>query len=89
MSGWAGYDTLRPGRIHLLCPGCKRKMSNVPRQPLDPPKAEMCHVHCERCSAGSKDCGMSYLDAGGRYICSYCVRRSCAASGREPSEPYS
>jgi hypothetical protein len=32
---YVGFSRLRPGRIHLLCPSCGRKQSNVPRS-VDP-----------------------------------------------------
>lgn len=80
MSAFVGYAKLRPGRIHLFCPTCKRKMSNVPRNqggnyPDDPPRAVLAHVHCEKCSMGSKDGDMTFMDANGRDLCSYCGER--------------
>jgi hypothetical protein len=67
---WLGYKPLRPGRIHLWCPECKRKMSNVERSEYDPPRAVMCHVLCDRCAdrLGAKDASMDYLDAGGKRV---------------------
>jgi phage terminase large subunit GpA-like protein len=80
VSEWAGYAKLRKGRIHLLCPRCGRKQSNMPRMTStstveDPPRAEMCHVLCETCSQGGKDSSMTFLDARGKELCSYCGER--------------
>lgn len=80
MTEYVGYAKLRPGRIHLFCPGCKRKQSNVPRNvggsfPDDPPRAVLAHVHCEKCSVGSKDSSTIYLSAHGLELCSYCGER--------------
>lgn len=66
---YVGYAKLRPGRIHLLCPVCGRKMSNVERDQYDPPSAVLAHVHCERCSQGCKIEGAAgWLDARGRWV---------------------
>lgn len=51
---WAGFAKCRPGRIHIFCPTCHRRLSNAPRTELDPPTAVLVHVWCERCSAGCK-----------------------------------
>lgn len=55
-----GFRPIRPGRIHLLCPNCKRKMSNMWKDPHDPPHAVLCAVWCEKCSQGCKVEGPDY-----------------------------
>lgn len=66
---YIGFRPLRPGRIHIYCPGCGRKMSNIERTPYDPPTAVLAHVPCERCSAGCKVEGATdYLDANGESV---------------------
>jgi hypothetical protein len=65
-----GYRPLRAGRIHLWCPECHRKMSNVPRTDVDPPRAALAHVLCPRCAdtLGVKDDSASYLDRNGKRV---------------------
>lgn len=65
---YIGYEKLKPDRIHLYCPGCGRKMSNMPRADYDPIKAHLCHVHCENCSVGHKDSSFDYLDQNGKFL---------------------
>lgn len=67
---WAGFHTIRPGRIHLYCPNCKRKMSNMRRAEWDPPKAEVVKTLCPKCCdlLAAKDPPCNYLDARGRYV---------------------
>lgn len=65
---WAGFQKLRPGRIHIYCPKCGRKMSNGVRGEYDPPRAELVHVFCERCGAGGKEACEVFLDGRGREI---------------------
>lgn len=66
---YAGFRKLRPNRIHVFCPRCGRKQSNMPRDPeSDPPRAVLVHVYCDRCSAGCKDVPMTFLDARGREL---------------------
>ncbi len=65
---WAGYRPLRPGRIHVWCPRCHRKLSNAPRGKYDPLRAVLVHTHCERCGQGGKECSETFLDAKGRAI---------------------
>jgi hypothetical protein len=62
--GYVGYSKLRLGRIHLYCPACGRKMSNVRRTSLDPPTAVLSHVFC----CGDSDGPSTYLDAEGNFI---------------------
>jgi hypothetical protein len=78
---YVGYQKLRPGRIHLFCPGCGRKMSNVRRDSLDPPDAVLARVSCERCSEGCKDSSQTFLDADGRELCCFCGRKTCEIVG--------
>lgn len=66
---YIGFKKLRAGRIHLFCPACGRKMSNMPRDPGDPPTAVLAHVYCD-CQQGNKDPGMSFFDAYGREVIS-------------------
>jgi len=64
---YIGYAKLRPGKIHLFCPICKRKMSNVPRDFTDPPDAVLVHIVCDKCGHGGWIEGPEcYLDANGR-----------------------
>ena len=65
---WAGFHPLLPGRIHLYCPRCGRKMSNVFRSKFDPPRATLVHIVCERCGSGDKDDSGIFFDARGREI---------------------
>ena len=67
--GYVGFKKHRLGYIHLFCPQCGRKMSNVPRWEHDPPQAVLAHIPCEECSQGCKVEGASaYLDANGRFL---------------------
>ena len=63
---YVGYAKLRPGRIHLFCPKCERKMSNMPREPHDPKSAVLVHAVC--CASGSKDGPAVYLNARGQQV---------------------
>lgn len=65
---YVGFTKLRTGRIHLWCPGCGRKLSNMPRDKDDPPQAVLLHVYCERCSQGCKDTPVAFFSARGRRI---------------------
>jgi hypothetical protein len=68
---FAGFHRLRHGRIHLYCPSCGLKRSNVERDPYDPPNAALAHLPCERCSEGCKVDGPSaYLTKHGRFLTS-------------------
>jgi hypothetical protein len=62
-----GFAKLKAGCIHLECPACGRKMSNVPRCDWDPPDAVLAVLLCDKskCSAGCKDSGADYYDANG------------------------
>lgn len=72
-----GFHPLRPGRIHMRCPTCGRKQSNMDRAPLDPPKAALLEVLCDKCGDGAKDDFGGYYSVTGRTICSYCGRIRC------------
>ncbi len=63
-----GFAKLRDGRIHMRCPSCGRKWSNMKRQSYDPPNGFLAELGCEKCSMGGKDMGESYFDASGTYI---------------------
>jgi len=65
-----GFAPLRTGRIHLLCPQCGRKMSNVLRSDFDPPNAALYVIPCDksRCSGGCKIEGGDYFSADGHPI---------------------
>lgn len=68
MTNWAGYAPLRAGRIHFYCLGCRRKLSNMPRQDYDPPRAELCQSWCPACQEGCKDVPEYFLDRQGKQI---------------------
>lgn len=63
-----GYRRLKPGRIHLYCPKCKRKVSNAQRSEHDPPNAHLLHYPCDKCSMGDKVDMNDYMDAEGRWL---------------------
>lgn len=68
MSHWAGFSRLRTGKIHVFCPRCKRKLSNMPRQDDDPKSAELVHCCCERCSSGCKDVPQFFFNGRGKRV---------------------
>lgn len=68
MTEWVGYRKLRPGRVHLWCPRCKRKTSNAHKMREDPPRVELIQTFCPRCASGGKDAPEWYLDADGKEI---------------------
>ena len=70
MMDYAGFAPHRPGRIHLWCPECHRKLSNTPRSEMDPARAILAHVLCPRCAdrLAVKDSSADYLDARGRRV---------------------
>lgn len=65
---WAGFSPLRNGCVHVWCPKCHRKLSNMPRQQFDPERATLVHSFCERCSQGCKDSPEWYFDDEGKQI---------------------
>ena len=62
---YASFHKLRPGRIHLYCPKCGRKASNLQRAEH---AAVLAHVWCERCINGGFDSSPVYLDARGHFL---------------------
>jgi hypothetical protein len=80
---WAGFEKLRPGRIHLCCPRCGRKQSNTPRNPYDPPQAELVRIHCDKCGQGDKDCSQEFFNAHGRIIGWVEIERAHKAADRK------
>lgn len=68
-----GFRKLRPGRIHVRCYSCGRKMSNMGREEYDPPTAVLIETPCEKCAMGGKDPESFYFDAAGEEIVdNYC-----------------
>lgn len=71
MSGLSGYRKLKAGRIHLLCPTCGRKQSNMPREDYDPESAAIAEIQCPKCADGpygGKDAPTFYYDAHGKDV---------------------
>lgn len=68
MSRATGFRPLRPGRIHMRCPRCGRKQSNVVRQKFDHPTAFMFEELCDKCDHGCKDIVPDYFDKRGRRL---------------------
>lgn len=68
--GYVGFKPHRSGRLHLFCPRCKRKLSNMPRRHDDPLRAVLAQVLCPRCAdeVGAKDDSATYLDARGKVV---------------------
>jgi|GEM_PF-5404939 len=66
----SGFRKLMPGHIHLRCPHCGRKQSNMRRGKYDPPKAMLAETLCERCcvSLGALEPGVEYYDAKGNSV---------------------
>lgn len=66
-----GYRKLKPGHIHLRCPGCGRKVSNVPKAEYDPKSAALLLILCgkdNRCGSGGFIEGGDYFDAKGELV---------------------
>ncbi len=84
---FVGYAKLRAGRIHIFCPRCHRKMSNVARDKNDPPNAALIHVWCgEPCGSGGWIEGpTAYLDANGRFL-DWGAWFEAGATGNAPAE---
>lgn len=84
---YVGFNRLRPGRIHVFCPGCGMKRSNMPRAesaPFDPPTATLVGAYCERCSDGCKIEGPAFFrDAEGRELCQFCGKPECGGPGSD------
>lgn len=65
-----GFNPIRPEKIHLHCPQCGRKQSNMPREDYDPPSAILAVILCPKCAdaCGAKDAGTDYYDAYGEQV---------------------
>ena len=63
-----GFHKLKKDRIHLRCPTCGRKQSNMPREEFDSPKAFLAEIICDRCANGCKDPETYYYDNKGIII---------------------
>jgi len=63
----AGFRPLRRGRIHMRCPLCGRKQSNVRRERYDPEGAVLAEIPCPK-HDGLKDPTTDYFDALGEPI---------------------
>lgn len=65
----SGFHKAIPGRIHMRCPDCGRKQSNMTRHPeFDHPTAYMVELLCDKCGAGCKEDGGIYFTRNGREI---------------------
>jgi hypothetical protein len=62
-----GFKPLQPGRIHLMCPKCGRKQSNMPRCEFDPQSAFLVSIECPKCNAGDFG-GAAYFDRDGNEV---------------------
>jgi hypothetical protein len=60
-----GFAPLKDGCIHLLCPKCGRKQSNMRREDNDPPGAFVAKIECDK-HEGSTN--VDYFDAFGKWI---------------------
>lgn len=67
----AGFKPHRVGRVHLLCPGCGRKQSNMPSHESDPPGTVLVRVFCPRCSEGGKCSDQDYVNIKGETLDGY------------------
>lgn len=88
---YVGFAKLRPGRIHIYCPGCGRKQSNChrtegPGNVADPPTAVLAHIYCDKHDTGCGGDFTRFLDAEGRFLCGYCGRHDCQDGGRGERE---
>ena len=63
-----GFHKTKKGKIHLRCPYCGRKTSNVDRQDYDPEKAFLVEIACDNCCQGCKDNPQYYYDKKGKEI---------------------
>lgn len=80
-----GFNKLRPGRIHLRCPRCGRKQSNVERGEHDPESTFLIEVLCDKCGVGYKDECAYHFDAAGNqvHLCDDCLERDA-----QPNDDY-
>ena len=80
-----GFKKPKLGCIHLRCPRCGRKQSNVGRHPeYDHPTAFLLEIPCENCSMGCKIDGGHYYDRRGRRLSNHAFyeRRRGGRDGR-------
>ena len=69
MARVSGFKPARPGRIHMRCPTCGRKQSNMLRHPEhDHPTAYMVEIECDNCGQGNKGDCPTYYTRNGREI---------------------
>lgn len=61
------WPKLREGRIHMRCPSCGRKQSNMPRH-NDPAEAVTLVTDCPKCADIGSDANLRYLDANGNEL---------------------
>jgi hypothetical protein len=61
----SGFKPLKPGRIHVRCPVCGRKLSNMARGEDDPSSAVLAETWCPRCVGSDYDSGTDFFDADG------------------------
>lgn len=80
-----GFNKLQPGRIHVRCPKCGRKLSNAIRVERDPESAFLTEILCDRCSMGCKDCSPDYFNERGEpvQLCLDCLERDA-----QPNDDY-
>ena len=63
----SGFHQLKPGRIHLRCPSCGMKRSNVDRSEYDPATAVLLEAKCPECCGGDFD-SPEYFDSNGCFV---------------------
>ena len=80
MSRQSGFRKLKPGCIHMRCPSCGRKQSNMKRSEHDHPTAFLVEMECDNCGAGNFE-SLDYFDKRGRALSGeYFMRPSFVAS---------
>lgn len=67
MSRLDGFKKLMPGRIHLRCPLCGRKQSNMWRAEHDPVRAVLAEIPCEKHPEVNQP-DTDYYDGKGEWI---------------------
>jgi hypothetical protein len=69
MSRVSGFHKARPGKIHMRCPKCGRKQSNMDRSAEhDHPTAYLMELLCDACGMGCKDDAPTYYTRQNRVI---------------------
>lgn len=63
-----GFNKLYEGKIHMRCPSCGRKQSNMNRENDDPANAFLVEIYCDNCCQGCKDNSSTYFDKNGEII---------------------